>query len=79
MIKNQYNKNDERDGYWEDYWSNGNPCFKGNYKDGKEHGLWRYYRINDGEKKSMGYQKNGERIGYWEKHHAPLKTKQFYI
>jgi hypothetical protein len=27
----------------------------------------------------MGYQKNGERIGYWEKHHAPLKTKQFYI
>ena len=79
MKKNQY-KDGERDGYWEDYWSNGKPCFKGNYLNGKEHGLWRYYRLYGGGLWSMGYQKNGERIGYWEKcYNQRRNIKQFYI
>ncbi len=77
MKMNQY-KDGERDGLWEDYWSNGKPCFKGNYLNGKEHGHWEFYRLY-GNLWSKGNYLNGKRIGYWEKHHPSLKTKQFYI
>tara|TARA_R110002126_G_scaffold82497_9_gene202206 strand:- start:2314 stop:2475 length:162 start_codon:yes stop_codon:yes gene_type:complete len=40
------NKNGKEYGFWEAYWSDGKPCFKGNYLNGKEHGFWEYYNYN---------------------------------
>ncbi len=43
MKKNQRNKDGDLDGYWEYYYANGKLSSKGNYKDGKAHGLWETY------------------------------------
>jgi antitoxin component YwqK of YwqJK toxin-antitoxin module len=40
---NQLNKNNNKDGHWEQYWSNGNLWYKGIYLNGKEHGYWELY------------------------------------
>jgi len=40
---NEYNDNREKHGPWEEYYSNGNLCYKGNYIDGKRHGLYERY------------------------------------
>ena len=36
----------ERDGPWIRYYENGNIFRKGNYKDGRQHGLWEWYWEN---------------------------------
>jgi len=41
-----YNENGEPHGYWEDYFSNGQLCYKGNFVNGKEHGYWESYYDN---------------------------------
>ena len=33
-------------GYWEDYYSDGNICYKGNYINGEKNGLWEWYNYN---------------------------------
>lgn len=48
---NQYDKNNERHGYWEVYYTNGNlACgnlaYKGNYSHGREIGYWENYHTN---------------------------------
>jgi len=41
---NRRNDKGERIGYWEEYWSNGNLDFKGNYTlNGKPDGYWEWY------------------------------------
>ena len=43
---NQYNPNDNRTGYWEGYYDNGQLMSKRNYIDGNKHGYWEYYHDN---------------------------------
>ena len=45
MLKNQYNKEGNREGYWEIYWDD-KIWFKGNYKNGKPLGYWECYNID---------------------------------
>ena len=38
--KTQYNGKGQRHGYWEIYWSNGKPHYKGMYINGIDLGFW---------------------------------------
>lgn len=40
---NQVNIEGERDGYWEECYSNGKLDSKGNYVKGKQEGYWEWY------------------------------------
>jgi antitoxin component YwqK of YwqJK toxin-antitoxin module len=40
------NENGERHGYWEDYYSNGQLAYKGNYVNSNRHGYWEVYYNN---------------------------------
>ena len=40
-------------------------AFKGNFKDGKEEGVWEYYHEN-GQLRSKGQLTDGVQSGYWE-------------
>ena len=44
---NQYNENNEKTGYWEEYHSNGELYYKGNFINGKRSGYWEQYYYND--------------------------------
>ena len=43
---NQVNENNERHGYWEKYYSDGQLCYKGHYDNGKQVGYWEDYYPN---------------------------------
>ena len=82
MIKNQFNNNLERDGYWEEYDSDGKLRFKGNYKDGKRYGFWEEYLTNGNlsnifiillEGWYKHNYKDGKRHGYCEHYHLQWK------
>ena len=71
MIKqdiNQYNTNGKKHGYWEEYYSNGNLHYKGNYTNGKIHGYWEQYYYN-GKLYYKGNFVNGKRHGYFEEYY----------
>ena len=51
---NQYNENNERVGYWEVYFNNGNLWSKGNYSNGKQIGYWEYCE----------YYERGDKLSY---------------
>lgn len=59
-----YNNNGQADGYWKQYYSNGQLAFKGNFVDGKRHGYWEAY-YEDGTLAFKGYFKNAKQIGLW--------------
>ena len=61
-IKNRFNKEGEKHGYWE---HNSILCSKGSYRNDKMEGLWEYYDVN-GNLMSKGLYKNGVRDGIWE-------------
>ena len=45
--KNHFNFQYKKEGLWEDYyWSNGQACSKGYYKNGEREGYWEYYDYN---------------------------------
>jgi len=46
---NEYNDNDEMDGYWEKYHSNGRLWYKGNFINGQFHGYWEWYNTRHGK------------------------------
>ena len=50
-----YNDQDERHGYWERYWDNGQLWYKGNYVNGKQHGYWERYYPNGKLKDKIYY------------------------
>ena len=64
-LINLYNDKGEEHGYWEDYWSDGQLYYKGNYINGKKHGSWEEYWDN-GQLFSKGNYINGKQHGYWE-------------
>ena len=43
---NEVNDKGERHGYWEQYYSNGNPWYKGNYNNGVQADCWEWYYFN---------------------------------
>jgi antitoxin component YwqK of YwqJK toxin-antitoxin module len=49
-----YNENNQRHGYWEGYYSNGQLECKGNYVNGNQHGYWERYYSN-GKLKNKTY------------------------
>jgi len=77
---NQRNDKGNREGYWEEsYYSNGNLCAKGFYKDGKPVGDWECYWSN-GNLMFKGSYKDGKLDGYWEEYNSDstLKQTEFY-
>ena len=49
------NKDGQRHGYWEVYWSNGMLWYKGNYINGKREGYWEWYKSDGGNLKHKDY------------------------
>ena len=43
ILKNQYNAEDYKDGYWELYYTDGELAYKGNFLNGFQVGYWEYY------------------------------------
>jgi antitoxin component YwqK of YwqJK toxin-antitoxin module len=41
-----HNKKGERHGYWERYYTNGKPLFKGHYHNNERIGYWEFYDFN---------------------------------
>ena len=60
-----YNKKGQAHGYWEQYYSNGQLSYKGNFINGKKDGYWEDYLLN-GNLAYKGNYVNGERKGHWE-------------
>jgi antitoxin component YwqK of YwqJK toxin-antitoxin module len=70
-----------KEGYWIDYWSNGNPYSKGNYINNEKEGYWEYYNLCGKRIYSKGNYLNGLRHGYWEGYseHSYLIWKGNYL
>jgi len=65
ITKNQHDSGGIRNGYWEEYFSNGQLWFKGNYIDDKRDGYWEVYYSN-GQLWFKGNYIDDKRDGYWE-------------
>jgi antitoxin component YwqK of YwqJK toxin-antitoxin module len=61
----EFNDNNLKTGYWEEYYSNGNLDSKGNYINSSRDGYWEWYHAN-GNLWMKGKFVNGNRDGYWE-------------
>jgi len=68
-LINLYNEKGEEHGYWENYYSNGQLDYKGNYVNGKKHGYWENY-WSDGQLWHKGNYVNGKKHGYWESYYS---------
>ena len=78
LGKNRYNLNGDKNGYWEEYYDNGNLWYKGSYVNGSPDGYWEFYWY-DGNLSSKGSYVNGNRTGYWEFHSdGKLERKGYY-
>jgi antitoxin component YwqK of YwqJK toxin-antitoxin module len=64
-VKNLEPRNRKKDGYWEEYYPNGQLNFKVNYVNGQKHGYWEEY-FSNGKLKYKGKYINDEKHGYWE-------------
>ena len=51
------------------YYENGNLRVKGNFKDGKENGLWEWYSENGKLEKKGNYKEGLQEDGLWEFYH----------
>ena len=58
---NQINSQGNQEGYWEDYYSNGQLWYKGHYVNGKKEGYWEWYYFN-GQLWWKGHFVRGEEI-----------------
>ena len=65
ITKNQHDSGGIRNGYWEEYFSNGQIQCKGNYINGNRDGYWEWYHDN-GKLRFKGNYLNGKPDGYWE-------------
>jgi antitoxin component YwqK of YwqJK toxin-antitoxin module len=69
LKNNSINNEVDKNGIWEEYYSNGNLESKGVYIDGKEDGLWQEYYENSQLKRKTIY-KNGVEDGLWLQYHS---------
>lgn len=68
MVKNQYNTNGKKDGYWEFNYANHDKLYSsGYYENDIRVGEWKYYYTN-GQIWTSGYFNKDEYIGYWEEY-----------
>jgi antitoxin component YwqK of YwqJK toxin-antitoxin module len=71
IIKiNQYDSEGNKDGYWEDYYSDGGVYSQGNFKNNYQDGEWKYY-YGDGTLWVIGNFINGNKEGHWKKYGFP--------
>lgn len=79
MKINQYNKECQKDGYWEVCYRNGILWCKGNYNNDRQQGYWEYYHF-DGNLSHKGNYDNGNRVGLWKEYNydGELKLEIFY-
>ncbi len=79
---NKRNNKGERQDYWEDYYTNGNINYKGNFLNGKRDGYWEQYYYN-GKLYYKGNYTNDELTGYWEwycyNNNGSIIEKEFYL
>jgi antitoxin component YwqK of YwqJK toxin-antitoxin module len=61
---NQRNENNQRHGYWEGYYPNGQLWWKGNCINDMRHGYWEGYHPNGKVYYKENYF-NGQQIGFW--------------
>ena len=80
LYMNNYNENNQRHGPWEDYWSNGQIFWKGDYLNGNKNGLFETY-FDNGQLYWKGKYKNGEWHGLYESYYedGQLESLEFYI
>ena len=76
----EFDNNNQRTGYWEEYWDNGDLETKGNYINGLRNGYWENYYVN-GIINSKGNYLNGKRNGYWEDYYydGDIVSKRNYF
>jgi antitoxin component YwqK of YwqJK toxin-antitoxin module len=76
----QFDENNQRTGYWEEYWDNGYISSKGNYINGKKEGYWEEYYYYGNLAWKVNYL-NGLEEGYWERYwpNGNLESKGNYI
>ena len=78
-MKNQYNAEDYKVGYWEKYHYSGKIFYKGNYIDGKREGYWEFYYPN-GTLDYAGKFVNDIRVGLWKYYFdGELTYKEYFI
>ena len=72
-------KNGKKDGFWLDYWENGQLQSKTNHKNGKLEGSWVSYHLN-GQLRDKGQYKNGLKDGSWVSYfgNGQLRSKGNY-
>ena len=58
-------KHGKKEGFWIDYYKDGNLFWKGEFRNGKKEGPWVYY-LHDGNIHSRGVYQNDRMNGYWE-------------
>jgi hypothetical protein len=75
---NQYDMDGRKQGYWEDYYKNGDLLSKGSFKNGKRDGYWEWY--DDGKLNYNGSYKDGEWDGIWGfyNENGQLEQKDLY-
>jgi antitoxin component YwqK of YwqJK toxin-antitoxin module len=60
-----FDDNNQKTGYWEEYYYDGNIESKGNFLNGIKHGFWEEF-FSNGKLAWKGNYKNGLKEGYWE-------------
>jgi len=71
---NQFNSQGEKNGYWKEFYINGQLRVKGNYVDGKKEGYWEEYD-SKGNIKSVGFYKHNKKEGQWRYYYYNYGTK----
>jgi hypothetical protein len=76
---NQYGIDGRKQGYWEEYYDNGQLDTKGNYINDEKDGYWEWYYSN-GDPECKGSYKNGKGEGTWRFYdkNDGLKRKSIY-
>jgi len=64
---NGWIKDGRKEGYWTEYFSNGQLWHKGDYKNGNREGPWVFY-YKTGGLSATGKYENGKREGFWISH-----------
>jgi antitoxin component YwqK of YwqJK toxin-antitoxin module len=81
MKKNQFNKEGEREGYWEFYYDNGKLDYIRNFKNGIQDGYTEGYYYTNGNLAYKGYLIDEEVVGYWEHYslNGLVEFKEYYF
>jgi antitoxin component YwqK of YwqJK toxin-antitoxin module len=65
IAKGKIDEEERRQGYWEEYYPNGEIKSKGKYVDGEKIDSWEYYFISGKKEQEGKYVKGGKQDGLW--------------